>query len=53
MHREQKDEIQQRLNHNKYMVTDNAVYIGRQHDMHLQPIQFAFNFFFGGGGGLL
>lgn len=29
-HREHKDDIQHGLNHNKYMVTDNAVYIGRQ-----------------------
>ncbi|XP_051241952.1 inactive phospholipase D5 isoform X2 [Dicentrarchus labrax] len=30
-HKEQKDDIQHGLNHNKYMVTDNAVYIGN-HD---------------------
>ncbi|KAG7214472.1 hypothetical protein INR49_023069, partial [Caranx melampygus] len=27
-HKEQRDDIQHGLNHNKYMVTDNAVYIG-------------------------
>lgn len=31
MHKEQTDDIQLGLNHNKYMVTDNAVYIGN-HD---------------------
>ncbi|KAM7418663.1 hypothetical protein PAMA_016000 [Pampus argenteus] len=30
-HKEQKDDIQHGLNHNKYMVTDNALYIGN-HD---------------------
>uniref|UniRef100_A0A8C2WEP4 Phospholipase D family member 5 n=1 Tax=Cyclopterus lumpus TaxID=8103 RepID=A0A8C2WEP4_CYCLU len=30
-HKEQEDDIQHGLNHNKYMVTDNAVYIGN-HD---------------------
>lgn len=29
-HKEQKDDIQHGLNHNKYMVTDNAVYIGKK-----------------------
>lgn len=28
-HKERSDDLQHGLNHNKYMVTDNAVYIGR------------------------
>ncbi|XP_058496901.1 inactive phospholipase D5 isoform X2 [Solea solea] len=39
-HREQKDDLQLGLNHNKYMVTDNAVYIGN-HDW--VGTDFAFN----------
>lgn len=29
-HKERSDDLQHGLNHNKYMVTDNAVYIGRR-----------------------
>lgn len=29
-HKEQKEDFQHELNHNKYIVTDNAVYIGMQ-----------------------
>lgn len=29
-HKEQREDFQHGLNHNKYMVTDDAVYIGRQ-----------------------
>lgn len=43
-HKEQKDDIQHGLNHNKYMVTDNALYIGRQCIMCFQPIPFKINF---------
>ncbi|XP_071764865.1 inactive phospholipase D5 isoform X2 [Centroberyx gerrardi] len=39
-HKEQTDDIQHGLNHNKYMVTDNAVYIGN-HDW--VGSEFAFN----------
>ncbi|XP_070684417.1 inactive phospholipase D5 [Pempheris klunzingeri] len=39
-HKEQKDDIQHGLNHNKYVVTDNAVYIGN-HDW--VGSDFAFN----------
>lgn len=39
-HKERSDDLPQGLNHNKYMVTDNAVYIGRPRQICRDVIPF-------------